>query len=65
VSPIDQKLSLVAMRMIRSSGRPAIFFHSAKASSSVWKIVAVSLSGGRPHSLVSRVQAWWIACSLK
>jgi hypothetical protein len=33
---MDQKLSLVGMRMIRSSGRPAIFFHRSKASSSVW-----------------------------
>jgi hypothetical protein len=35
MSPIAQKLSLVAMRMMRSSGRPAIFFHSSNASSSV------------------------------
>jgi hypothetical protein len=35
VSPIDQKLSLVAMRMMRSSGRPAILRHSPCASSSV------------------------------
>ncbi len=34
VSPMDQKLSVVAMRMIRSSGRPAIFFQRPAASSS-------------------------------
>ena len=34
VSPIDQKLSEVAMRMIFESGKPAIFFQRAKASSS-------------------------------
>ena len=34
VSPMDQKLSLVGMRMIRSSERPAIFFQSTAASSS-------------------------------
>jgi hypothetical protein len=31
-----QKLSSVAMRMIRSSGRPAAFFQISAASSSVW-----------------------------
>ena len=35
VGPIIQKLSLVGMRMIRSSPSPATFFHSAAASSSV------------------------------
>lgn len=34
VSPIDQKLSEVGMRMIFESGRPAIFFQRPKASSS-------------------------------
>jgi hypothetical protein len=36
VSPIDQKLSLVAMRMMRLSSSPAIFFHRSAASVSVW-----------------------------
>jgi hypothetical protein len=34
VSPMDQKLSAPAMRMMRLSGRPVIFFQSSKASSS-------------------------------
>jgi len=34
VSPMDQKLSAVPMRMILSSDSPAIFFHSPCASSS-------------------------------
>ncbi len=34
VSPMRQKLSWSAMRMIRSSGRPAIFFQIVAASSS-------------------------------
>ena len=43
-----QKLSEVGMRMIRLSGRPAIFFQRLKASSSSVKTVTVSLSFGRP-----------------
>ena len=65
VSPMDQKLSAVAMRMMRSSEKPAIFFHRFAASSSVWKTVTSSLSLERPNSLVIRVQADSIAPSLK
>ena len=36
VSPIAQKLSLVAMRTMRDSGRPATRFHNENASSSSW-----------------------------
>jgi hypothetical protein len=31
-----QKLSEVGMRMMRDSGRPAIFFHASAAWSSSW-----------------------------
>ena len=65
VSPIDQKLSLVGMRMMRSSGRPAIFFHRAKASSSSENTVTSRRSAGRPNSFVTRFQASSIATSLK
>jgi hypothetical protein len=52
------------MRMILESGRPAIFFHSAKA-------IVLGIDGdqqlvlGRPYSLVIRFQASSIARSLK
>ena len=36
VGPIVQKLSMVAMRMMRSSGRPATFFQRSAAASSSW-----------------------------
>ena len=65
VSPICQKLSEVAMRMILASGKPAILRHSSAASSSVWKTVTRSLSFGRPNSLVIRFQASSIASGLK
>ena len=51
VSPIAQKLSDVGMRMIRASGRPAIFFHRSNASSSSANTVTVSRSFGQPEFL--------------
>ena len=65
VSPMDQKLSAVGIRMIRLSGRPAIFFQRPKASSSSEKTVAISRSFGSAYSLVISVQASSIARSLK
>ena len=53
------------MRMIFESGRPAIFFQCAAASSSSEKTVTSSRSLGRPYSLVIRFQASSIATSLK
>ena len=44
VSPIDQKLSEVEMRIMRSSGSPAILRHSEKASSSSEKTVTKGAS---------------------
>lgn len=34
---------------MRSSGRPAIFFQSRRASSSSWKTVTQILSSGMPY----------------
>ena len=65
VSPIDQKLSDVGMRMMRLSGRPAMRRHSAAASSSEEWTVTSSRSFGRPYSFVVRFQASSIASSLK
>ena len=60
-----QKLSLLLMRMIRSSPSPAMLFHKAAASSSSLYTVTSSLSLGKAKSRVSRVQACSIASGLK
>ncbi len=53
------------MRMMRSSGSPAIFFQYFAASSSSAKTVTSSFSYGSAKSRVSNVQACSIATSLK
>ena len=56
VSPICQKLSEVAMRMILLSGSPAILRQRSKASSSSEKTVTRSFSGGQAEFLRDRVK---------
>ena len=65
MSPAAQKLSDVAMRMMRLSGRPAIRFHRSKASSSSWYTVTSRRSLFRPKPLVTSFHAFSIAVALK
>ena len=53
------------MRMIRSSPKPDTLRQISAASSSSENTVTISLSLGRPKSLVTSSQAYGIAFSLK
>ena len=65
VSPMAQKLSFSPRRRMRSSLMPATFFHSANASSSSVKTVALSRSFGSPSSPVRSSQQKATASALK
>ena len=65
VSPMDQKLSLSPMRVMRSAGTPISSRQICSASSSLSWTVTQSFSAGRPKRSVSNVQAKRIASRLK
>ncbi len=69
-TPIDQKLSFMPSRTIRSSGRPTRRFHKAMASRSSWNTLTQSRDSSNPYPpsawlLVTRSHASSMAVSLK